>query len=317
MIPIVRETYKDGIPFSISLINAKHYPAHIHDKEMEIVLCLQGEANVVTAHDTFHVAENQMITLDQQDVHCIYSDSDNLLAIINLDLTKSEVYPFEDLKYRFLTCTTESLRTFHRTYHKTVHKIITSLVYDYACGMRLDRDEYISIYEHLLHLLVDSFSWPYKTDLDTETNPDVKNRLYKINKYVQQNYMGSITIAQLSSMSNLTENYFSQFMKKTSYGGFKEMLAYIRCYNAEYMLLNTDYSGEQISNMCGFSSTKYFYRWFKHFWKRTPLQHKKWYERYINEKDEYVLYPPEEVVSRVQKFIADTECDEAFSFLKK
>ena len=317
MVPIVREKYRDGIPITISLVNARHYPAHIHDREMELILCLEGEANAVTSHETFHISKSQMITIDQEDVHCIYSDTDNLLAIVNLDLTKSDVYPFDDLRYRFLTCTTESLRRYHHEYHQTVYRIISSLVFDWARGINYEPEEYKEIYEYLLNLLVDSFSWPYKTDLETETNPDVKNRLYNINKYVQQNYMNSITIAQLSSMSNLTENYFSQFMKKTSYGGFKEMLAYIRCYNAEQMLLNTNYSGEQISNMCGFSSTKYFYRWFKHFWKRTPLQHKKWYQRYIDEKDEYIKYPPCDILENIETFIAESQCNEVFSFLQK
>lgn len=298
-------SYPAGSPLAVKLIRARHYPAHRHDKELEIILCLEGTATVISAHDTFPIVAGQIITVDQDDVHCIYSDEDNLLAVFHLDLTRSEVYPFEDLRYRFIACATASCRPYNRQYLSEVRDRLLGILYASISGAPYTGAQYREVYESLLHILVDGFSWPYRDDLSSEANEEIKLRLHQINKYVQQHYKDHITIAQLSSRMNISENYFSQFMKKTSYGGFREMLAYVRCYNAELLLLESDLSGEEIASRCGFSSTKYYYRWFRHFWGRSPLQHKKWYRRYAAIPPSFTVYTPEEALPIVQRWLAE------------
>lgn len=305
MLSNITPPYPPHSPIAISIMNVHHYPAHRHDKELEIIFCLSGTATVISSHEVFPIVANQIITVDQDDVHCIFSDEDNLLAVINLDLTKSQVYPFDDLRYRFIACATESCRPYNRLYHDNVRDILLALIHSYAAETHHTSEEQQDVYERLLALLVDGFSWPYKNDLDAEANEEIKWRLHSINKYVQEHYQDHITISQLSTLNNISENYFSQFMKKTSYGGFREMLAYVRCYNAEILLLTTDLSGEEIAGLCGFSSTKYYYRWFRHFWGRSPLQHKMWYRRYTSSPVVFEEYAPEECLPWIEKWIAE------------
>ena len=304
-IPIKKLEYRNEAPFTVNVVNARHIPVHRHEKELEIIFCMSGSATIITAHDRLEIHPNEIVTLDYEDIHCIYSDVDNKLVIFNVDLSQSDIYPWEDLRYRYFTCYTHSVRSYNRNYHDRVRAILLASAYLYASGKKYKKEEYMDVYERLLKLLVNGFSWPYREDVDAEMNDEIKERINNVHTYLQQNYMNKITISELSDMNGISENYFSQFMKKTSYGGFKEMVAYIRCYHAEQYLLTTDLSGEEISNMCGFSSTKYFYRWFRHFWGVSPLQHKKWYKAYMEEEDNFYEYEKDEILPIIEKWIAD------------
>lgn len=312
MIPEGKLNYIQGSPLAVSVINARRFPAHVHSSALELIFCLQGSATVVTAHQHLPILANELLTFDREDLHCIYSDQDNLLAIVNLDLRRSDRYSWELLQYLFFSCATVVCRPFQKPYHDQVRSILAAILYAYALDEPHNGCHFTAAYKKLLSLLVNEFSWPYKSDLDSEMNDEIRERLNSINAYVQQHYMEKITISQLSRLNNISENYFSQFMKKTTYGGFKEMLAYIRCYHAESLLLNTDLSGQEISARCGFSSTKYFYKWFRKFWGKSPLQHKKWYERYAASGDDYQIIPPEDLLPVIQKWIADDLMNSVF-----
>ena len=77
----------------------------------------------------------------------------------------------------------------------------------------------------------------------------------------------------------MNRTYFSQFISKTVFNSFSNMVNYIRCYNAEILLLTTDMSVSDISFECGFSDPKYFYSAFKSLWHLTPTEDRRRYAR--------------------------------------
>lgn len=110
-------------------------------------------------------------------------------------------------------------------------------------------------------------------------NQDLYDRFTRVLEYIINNYKEKITVSQLASREHMNRNYFSQFVSKTVFSSFSNMVNYIRCYNAEILLLTTEKSISDISFECGFSDPKYFYSAFKSLWHMTPNEDRERYSK--------------------------------------
>lgn len=294
-----------GSNLGITILNIKHCKAHLHRDAAEIIFCLEGSVNVTIGARKITLSAGDIFTLDHSDIHCLYSDSDNIVACIHIGLAKNRTHTWESLKHLFFLCSNTEYEHYQVRQLEEVYALLWSALYAFASTRTVyPKSTFDDIANQILDILVKYFSWPYKADLDSENHEDIKHRFQEINKFVQENYMKKITAEEIAKATNLNVNYISHFMKKSSYKSFKNMIAYIRCFNAENMLLTTDLSGQEISEFCGFSSTKYFYKWFRHFFHTSPLQHKNWHKKYASEKETYYKYSPEEMTDIINSLIA-------------
>lgn len=92
--------------------------------------------------------------------------------------------------------------------------------------------------------------------------------------YITSNYTRTITIKELSQISNLSQSrFFSVFKSETGLSPI-EYKNQICILNAEKMLLTDDFSIEEISEKLGFNSTSYFRRTFKSYTGKSPREYK-------------------------------------------
>lgn len=92
-----------------------------------------------------------------------------------------------------------------------------------------------------------------------------KKRINTIYEFIQSNYLKQITLADLASKMNMTEEYFSRFFSKAMKKPFFEFLNEYKINRACKLLIETD---KQVSEICyasGFESLPFFYRQFKKF----------------------------------------------------
>lgn len=292
-------------PVSVQIMNIKHFPVHRHKTSAEVVFCLSGDIVVQAAARKIHLHKGHFYTVDYDDVHCLYSTENNITAIINIDLACSCHYQWNALKSTCFACCSLESEPYQQKYINYIYPLLYSMLYAFSACKEKHELNLNTVTDKLLNLWTSVFMWPYKSDLDEINDEQIRSRMQCILSYIDDNYMNKITLEQVARINHINKAYLSQFMKKTSCAGFKEIIANVRCSNAEALLLNTNKSIQEISALCGFSEAKSFYKWFNHYYKTTPFKHRKMYQNYSSKPDSFYVYAPDEINDFIKTYIVE------------
>ena len=273
--------YKGDLPFQAVLSKVSNLIPHRHDKELELVYCLEGTVHLEAAEQKQTLHAGQLHSIDFGDIHCLWSDDENTTLIFHLDLT--HMPNWEDLRNIFFACEDNHLYPYQKEAMASVKDIVLSLSHEYFAGDLGDAERFSKPLKELTDLLLKYFNWFNYENHDEHMNVDLFERFYRVLSYCINNYEQKITVSQLAAQENINRNYFSQFIGKSIFSSFSNMVNYIRCWHAEELLLTTDMPNAEISYACGFSDPKYFYAAFKDLWGCTPSEHRQQYEEYYQE----------------------------------
>lgn len=298
-----------NIPISVKLMNIRHYNSHMHESSLELLYCISGHLNLVSAHmDYLHIEKNELLLLDRSDIHYAWSDEDNQILVVHIDLADYPLYA-ERIQYLFFSCATFLCKPGQQPSMDKIIDLMLASAYVKYSEAENKSAVYKTLYTSLATLLVEEFNWFSVENLTSSENEKYRERLEGILKYVQLHYDEKITISQLARLYYINENYLSQFLKTTSFESFSRLLQYIRCYEAEHLLLTTDMKIQEISDRCGFSSVKYFHKYFKLLWGITPLQHKFRHMKFCSSADDFCEYEKETAFTTVRDYIARRHID--------
>ncbi len=106
-----------------------------------------------------------------------------------------------------------------------------------------------------------------------------KKRINSVYDYIQKNYQRQISLSDIASRLNMSEEYFSRYFSKTMKKPFFEFLNEYKINRACKLLIETD---KQISEICyaaGFESIPFFYRQFKKFKDCQPKTYRMNYQK--------------------------------------
>ncbi|MDO4869677.1 MAG: helix-turn-helix domain-containing protein [Bacillota bacterium] len=276
--------YINDLPFEAELCRIGKQLPHRHSTELELVYCLKGSIHLIASDQDFVISEGQLHSIDFGDIHYLNGEEDNLTLIFHIDL--SAMPNWEDLRYVFFACESIHCYPYQQPAMERVKDIILSLSYIYFTGNHISADECFKPLHELIDTLFTYFNWFNYENQDEYMNRDLYDRFTRVLAYIVDNYRQKITVSQLAAMEHMNKNYFSQFISKTVFSSFSNMVKYIRCYQAETLLLTTDRSIAGISYDCGFSDPKYFYAAFKDLWHLTPTEDR---ERYRRQYEEAIL----------------------------
>lgn len=104
-----------------------------------------------------------------------------------------------------------------------------------------------------------------------------------IKEYIDRYYYTDITLVQLSNKYYMNANYLSQLFKQETGIGFSEYITQVRLKKAEDLLLNTKLKTYEISQMVGYTDSRYFGKVFTKHYNYTPSQFR---EKYLQEKEQ-------------------------------
>ncbi len=308
---ILTETDYDR-PYQVSVQKIGRIYPHYHSNALELVYCLGGSVTIASSHQKVVLNEGELFTLDFDDIHYLYSDTDNTTLIFNLDLTKLSI-PWDDLKYHFFTCESYHCYPYQQKPMEQVKDIVLSLAY---AALSAGTGKYgkgdLRAVDRLVSLFIKYFCWLNYQYYDDYINENFYNRYYHIQGYCIENFREKITVAKLAQMEHISENYLSQFMSKTAFYSYSQMIGYIRCYEAEHMLLLTDMPNYDISYACGFSDPKYFYKTFRSWWGCTPTEHRTACREYMKQPERYMVLPDEDAAAFVREYITDYHIKKVF-----
>ena len=96
-----------------------------------------------------------------------------------------------------------------------------------------------------------------------------------IMKYIENNYMNKITIADVANEVRLSKSHFMKYFKNTMGSSFIDYLNEYRLTMASRLLLSSDATILSISEEVGFDNLSYFNRSFKRRFGQTPSSYRK------------------------------------------
>ena len=312
--------YKNDLPFHAELSKVTNLVPHRHEKELELVYCLEGSVHLEAAEQKVTLQAGQLHSIDFGDIHCLWSDDDNTTLIFHLDLSRMPNWDY--LEYVLFACEDQHLYPYQEQAMARVKDIVLTLSYNFFNDDLQDGDRFDAPLQELIDTLLKYFNWFNYENQDDYMNVDLYERFHRVLVYCLNNYEKKITVSQLASQENINRNYFSQFIGKTIFSSFSNMVNYIRCWHAEDLLLTTDMPNAEISYACGFSDPKYFYAAFKDLWGCTPSEHRQQYEEYyqeclrdpVNRKNETTL-PDQNAASILKEFILNWHINKTFKQL--
>jgi len=100
----------------------------------------------------------------------------------------------------------------------------------------------------------------------TSSRPEIKQVLDYIDLHLKE----AISCEAMAEMVNLNFSYFSRLFKHEMGVSFSDYLLHKRINVATNLLINSNYSIEEIIEMIGITSTSYFYRAYKKITQKTP-----------------------------------------------
>ena len=248
--------YKNDLPFQAELSKVTNLIPHRHEKELELVYCLDGSVHLEAAEQKVTLHAGQLHSIDYGDIHCLWSDEDNTTLIFHLDMTRMPNWDY--LEYVLFACEDLHLYPYQEQAMARVKDIVLTLSYEYFSDNLQDAENFKAPLDELVDTLLKYFNWFNYENQDNYMNVDLYERFHRVLVYCLNNYEKKITVSQLAAQENINRNYFSQFIGKTIFSSFSNMVNYIRCWHAEELLLTTDMPNAEISYACGFSDPKYF-----------------------------------------------------------
>jgi AraC-like DNA-binding protein len=278
--------YISGSTLSVKIRNIRHYKPHVHNDALELLYCLKGSINVVSGHERVTLSAGEVFSIDHMNIHCLYSDEDNIVVSFYLDLTNAK-QDWEYVKYIYFDCNSQSVEPYQIAAMDEIKDNILLTAYLSLEMPALSENVFTELSDRMLDLLLNYFDWFNTAQTYWDATEDMKARFHRIVIYCEKNYMRKITIRELAEMEHINENYLSRYLSQGSFKGFRPMLNFIRCFEVESLLLTTDLPVIEISPACGFSDPKYCYRHFKYWWGITPQKHRKLYREYQSRLPKY------------------------------
>lgn len=101
-----------------------------------------------------------------------------------------------------------------------------------------------------------------------------KDSITHVTEYIDNNFNLPLTLDSLAEIAHLRPSYLSRIFHEKMGVTITEYITKKRIEKAEYLLIYTEASIQEIASRCGFSSTAHFHRIFKQKTDTTPLEYR-------------------------------------------
>lgn len=264
-----------GTGFGLKAYSAEYQAPQMHEDILEIIYCLKGSVKFFYSYEEFTLQAGEFISVDK-DAFYLYDGKDNICISFYFNLKQfSKKYPH--IRDSLFICegTKDSQSGYPSEKYEKLKGALLSLLYyivlheeDYApsvCG------KIQSAADAIIGLMLDRFDVLFYYKPETLFNEAHMNQYRNLQSYLNQHKFEKLSLHRLAQEFHLTEKYISEFFSKNSLT-YQETLAYLRANASEKYLLSTDLSIMEISEICGFSDVKYYYKAFHKWYRCTPRE---------------------------------------------
>lgn len=114
----------------------------------------------------------------------------------------------------------------------------------------------------------------YKRNIDNTRNSDEQTIIKYLKEYVENNYVYDISMQEAAEEMGYSDAYFSKLFKQYFNQNFTAYLAEYRIKKAKELLINTNNSIKDISQMVGYTDSNYFAKIFKRLVGEIPSKYR-------------------------------------------
>lgn len=267
-------TYQDDFPINIIIANIDEYPLHYH-QDIEFVYVLKGEVSLKNGYCYYTLKEGDIFTNAGHEVHNLMSTGkDNVVALIQISTRHFSQY--------FPTLSRACYRTYSNNptskQHDNLREKLLQILLQYSVKSFNYKSECTYLMVDVIKLLekyFNLFAFEGNVVINFESGDQITvERISRIINYIYQYYADRITLEDLAEIEHLSTFYLSHIIKNFTGMNFREFLCFARVEWSEIELLDTNKKISQVARDVGFSTTAYYEKHFRKWFKRTPAEHR-------------------------------------------
>lgn len=241
--------------------------AHIQES-VEFIYVICGVYTAFVNQTKYTLYPGDLLLILSRDIHSLYSNNSKENGYYVLKLDPFMLYnQLDDSPYKYIIpfkLNKENKRILWRSdelKHSEIQRVLDNIInskktMEYAFELNIK----INCMQLLLCVLKE---WNESGAEDYDAVNDLTTSVYSAIDYIHKNYMFDITAMTCAQKIGLSYSYFSRKFRKIIGKSFREYLNYVRCNEAEKLLLTTDKSVADIAFECGYNDICYFISIFK------------------------------------------------------
>ena len=249
-------------------LNAVDYRrAHEHS-EWELIWVLENRLVVTCDNSQTVLNPGQMVLFSPYELHELRTQGDACVFLcMQISPSVLPIQPNQSLLERFpqnILPEDDFLRVKERLYRT-------------ACNFFLGRPRYelFCLGESILALgeLLAQMPLRDRTPAEIVAIKERNARIERMMKFVEENYMRRIRLADLAEREGCSVSYLSRLIKSYTNQTFQEYVEYVRFLNACVMIASGRMKMLDVCVDCGFSDYRYFTRAFRQYLGMTPEEY--------------------------------------------
>lgn len=249
---------------NILLERIKDTTKHVHNG-IEFLLVIKGSLTVEKNGEVYNLKPNDIILINNREVHSIKSNSDNLAISLHIDNEFLEDN-CNDLLRNYYICNSAREEQQDHEKFKPIRQSLTQimlLMFKKDFGYELQIMS--KIYSLLNHVIL---NFPISKQGITAQKHDVDLRMDRILSYINDNFYEDISLSQLAKDEFISIHYLSKLFKSKVGVNFSDYITELRIDHALKELISSDIPINKIALNSGFSNIQSFNREFKKGTKR-------------------------------------------------
>ena len=278
---------------NISLVSINHCPVHWHDSSIELIAVVSGSIRVKDGFEGHHLYEGDVIVINRDDLHAIYStDEKNLIIILDIDIKYFEAR-YSSIKDTIIVCDSNTDKDKFSKQLRLIFLSTLNLYHHFFHNEITTDDEIENLGLNLLELLISNFRHLriYEDRFISLGSDDLHAKtLGGIMDFIYRNFTNNISLDDISTEMNFSKFYVSHMIKNMSGLTFKEYIYMLRIEDSEKLLLTSRKSIAEIAYEYGFSDVKYYNKHFTRWYHVTPGIHRKKYLEIHNANGKQAQY---------------------------
>ncbi|MEH7223699.1 helix-turn-helix domain-containing protein [Bacillus sp. JJ1566] len=236
------------------------------NKGIQFILVISGELKIETSSRFYHLAENDLLVINRNQLYQVQGDEKNRVMILSISDGFMD-HHYDDYRNQRFECYSREIDLGREEMILAIRKLLANVMISYYRQDESYRIEIKSYICQMLLILIRSFKEEGSIVQKIDTGD---RRLLQIIDYMERNYDQMMTLEEVAKKYFFSTSYLSRYFKQQMGMGFSRYLMNIRLKHSMKDLLYTDDSISQIAMNNGFPNTKSFSTFFKEVHEMTP-----------------------------------------------